>query len=154
MNWAESQCFFHVVDIQQCNIDYRNRKWPMASAYILQLKVGPGYFFFPPLPSTSPGYTRVEKLLRNRDSFIEELVLYIRTLVFDGTVTRVPPFADRPIGPYKRRPFYIRHFSCWLPYILTPFPPSISLLVGSPTWGRTGRKLRGRYRGRKEVMRK
>ena len=64
-----------------------------------------------------------------------------------------PPLADRPIGPYKRRPFYIRHFSCWLPYS-NPFSPSISLLVGSPTWGRTGRKLRGRYRGRKEVMRK
>ena len=57
MNWAESQCFFHVVDIQQCNIDYRNRKWPMASAYILQLKNRARVLFFPrPLPSTSPGY--------------------------------------------------------------------------------------------------
>ena len=91
MNWAESQCFFHVVDIQQCNIDYRNRKWPMASAYILQLKIGPGSFFFPVLSPQRHQGTRVEKLLRNRDSFIEELVLYIRPLVFDGTVKRVPP---------------------------------------------------------------
>ena len=58
MNWAESQCFFHVVDIQQRNIDYRNRKWPMASAYILQLKNRARvlFVFSSPLNVTRVGY--------------------------------------------------------------------------------------------------